>query len=560
MNTSFDETATHDNIAHSPRPWKLMLATVIIAALAPLIMLPGRLGDAPPEIFYRLFFFNDFTNSLAMLIVLVLALLLPPVRRVCERLAEWAGNHSVYACVIAFTVLTIGARFIYLAHPFSVDEYAPLMQSTAFAQGSLSAHYPPELLDFIVPTRFQAYLILVNPQSGQAMSSYWPGLALLMTPFTFLHVPWMFNPAISVLGLWLIGDLAVRSCGNERCRGWAMLAAFASPQFTVNAMSYYAMPGLLSLNLLFLWLLLQPGRRHAVCAGAVGSIALVMHNPVPHTLMAIPCVIWLLMNRQRLPRFAWLAVGYAPLTLLLALGWPILTSALGMARSGDEAAQAGFVAEWLNRLRGIFVLPSSEILTARWYATWKTWLWACPGLLLVPFLPRKRDVILKLLLSAFVLTFAFYYFLVPFDQGHGWGYRYIHSAWGLLPVAMGVWMGTGNLKLKNWGAVIIAAGFLATPVFLYQTRSTIDTFLSQRFNPPKEGNWIVFVTYRPEMYTADLVQNLPGKGRVVYMLSQGEEQDRKLMRARTPHAVEIAHDQRGSMWLTLDDILKNANE
>src|SRR5690606_3105771 len=178
-----------------------------------------------------------------------------------------------------------------------------------------------------------------------------------MAPFALFGGEWLLNPLLGALGLLVIGDLARQATGHEDARGWAMLAALACPQYTVNAISYYAMPGLLTLNLLYLWLLLRPGWKSAVLAGAVGSLALVMHNPAPHVLFAMPCVIWLLANRSRWTRLAPLILGYVPLTALLCFGWPLLTASMGLRPAAVAATDAEFLASWLGKLRGIFELP-----------------------------------------------------------------------------------------------------------------------------------------------------------------------------------------------------------
>jgi len=536
----------------APLPRKLLLATLGLGLLAPLICLDGRSGSAPPEmyqIFERLFFFNDYRGALAMQLGLLLALVWAPLRDGVERLAQGIGAHPARACALAFVALAAGARFVYFAHPYSMDEYAPVLQAHAFAHGDLAAHYPPTLLDRIVVPFFQGWFVLVNHATGDAASAYWPGLALLLAPFARLHLEWMLNPALSALALWLIGDLAARAGGDPRCRGWAMLAALASPAFTVNAMSFYAMPGLLALNLLFLWLLLRPGGRAAFAAGLVGSLALVLHNPVPHALMAVTCGVWLLAGRERRLRLVPLVAGYLPLTLLLAIGWPMLTGSLGLARLAVVGFHgSGFVAEWTARLSQIFTLPTPDVILHRWFAAWKVWIWAAPGMLLLPFALRRRDTTVKLLIAAFVLTFAFY-FLVRFDQGHGWAYRYVHPMWAVLPVCAGIWIALADAGGRAFGAAMVAAGLLATPMFLWDTHATIAHSLDQRLDPPAdEHQYVVFITLESHMYTADLVQNLPGETRVLRLASKGDDLDRRLILAMSPRAVEIAHDPRGSLW------------
>jgi len=306
------------------------------------------------------------------------------------------------------------------------------------------------------------------------------------------------------------------------------------------------MPGLLALNLLYLWLLLRPDRRSAFAAGVVGSAALVMHNPLPHLLMAVPCLLWLLRDKEGRRRLPLVMLGYAPLTLLLGLGWPLLTADMHLVRSYSTTEHVGFAQEWISRMQRLFHLPTEDLMEARRDATWKVWIWACPGLALAPFVMRPRGAALALLLATFVLTY-YAYFLVPFDQGHGWGYRYVHPVWGVLPVAGGLWFARAGAA-RSFGVIAVAAGLLATPVFLWQTHATIAEALSHRIAPPEDGQWIVFVPLHYK-YSQDLVQNLPGQDRVRYFISVDDASDRALMAAQFPGAVAVIRDEdRGSAW------------
>src|SRR5690606_23747598 len=192
-------------------PKGLLALTLLLAAAAPLAMYSARApGSDELEylIYYRLLFFNDFTNSLAMLAALLAALAIAPMREGIERLAAWVTQNPGRTCVAAFFVLAACSRLAYLAFPLSMDEYAPLLQARIFAEGEIAATYPRELLDRMVLPGFQGAFLLVNHETGQAVSGYWPGLALLLTPFAALGLDWCLNPLLAALGLLLIGDLA----------------------------------------------------------------------------------------------------------------------------------------------------------------------------------------------------------------------------------------------------------------------------------------------------------------------------------------------------------------
>ncbi|MGG2305238.1 hypothetical protein ACE4Z6_27835, partial [Salmonella enterica] len=75
--------------------------------------------------------------------------------------------------------------------------------------------------------------------------------------------------------------------------GLAILLTVASPVFFANGISYYSMPAHLFANALYALLLIDPTPRRAFAAGLLGSIALTLHNPVPHLLFALPWIGWL---------------------------------------------------------------------------------------------------------------------------------------------------------------------------------------------------------------------------------------------------------------------------
>lgn len=546
--TAAEVNRTPNDSARWPRG--LLALTLVLAVAAPVALYGGRipgLGELNFLIYYRLLFFNDVMNSLAMFAGLLLAISLRPLRDLAGHLARWVSLHPGKSCAGAFVAFAVLSRIVYQGFPLAMDEYAPLLQARIFAEGDLAIVYPRELLDRIVVPGFQGSFILVNHATGQAVSGYWPGLALLMAPFAKLGGEWLLNPLLGAVGLLLLGDLARQASGKNEARGWAMVAALACPQYVVNAISYYAMPGLLTLNLLYLWLLLRPGWKPALLAGLVGSLALVMHNPAPHTLFAIPCIMWLLSDRQRRLRLLPLAVGYLPLTALLCLGWPLLTSSMGLRPIDVSPTDSAFLASWVKKLQNTFILPNAGILEVRSYAAWKTIVWAAPGLLLVALLARPRAPIQRILLAALLLCFAFYFFF-PYDQGHGWGYRYLHPAWALIALAAGVFAVTGQPQRRSFIAASLCAGLLATPVFLFTTHRTIATSAMQEL-PLAAGRTIVFIANQPGMYSVDLVRNYPeDRGRVIRMFSAGAEADRTLVRKLAPGATLLAADRRGSSW------------
>jgi len=547
---SVDISSTH---IHPQFRWLLVL-TLLLAIAMPIVMYSGRVqgvGEFEYHIYFRQLFFDDYFNSLAMLFALLVVVALRPLWQRVELLAQWISRYPVKTCIFAFVVCAALGYLIYQEFPLTMDEYAPLLQARIFAQGNLAITYPLELLDRIVIPDVRDF-ILVNSQTGQAISAYWPGLALLMTPFSLFELEWLLNPLLAAIGLWLIGDLASQASGQPQARGWAILATLACPQYTINAMSYYAMTSLLTFNLLYLWLLLKNSWRNTLLAGVVGGFALGMHNPVPHGLFAIPCVVFLLFNRHRYIQILPLVIGYLPLVLLLCLGRTLLIHFLELDINTDAVLyeDTDLITTWLQNIQKVFILPDLRIVIIRTYALCKMVVWASPGLLLVLFFSKPNTLIQRILLACLIFSFAFYLF-IPYDQGYGWGYRYIHSAWGLIAIGAGIFAVSGHKFQRNFIAISLLAGILATPIFVLQASRTIaNTNTLHPEIPTKfEGKILVFITLYPSLYTHSLIQNYPkDRENIIRMVSYGMEEDAALAKQLSPEALQLSVNPMGSVW------------
>ena len=276
---------------------------------------------------------------------------------------------------LATAALAVAAVIVYRRHPLSMDEYAPLFQARAFARGSWWGEVPPAVLPRLVPIRSGHFL--EASADGRVISSYWPGFALLLAPFAALGVPWLLNPLLGGATLFIVWRLAGKLLPSRAAPGWALLLTAASPAFAVEAISYYSMAAHLLFNLLFVSLLLEPTPRRLFAAGAVGSFALVLHNPVPHLLFALPWIAWIAL-RHGARRLAALSLGYLPLSAVLGLGWAWIRS-----RIAGSGAQGPGIGEFATGLaRAAFTMPGADVFLARAAGVLELILWAVPGLLL----------------------------------------------------------------------------------------------------------------------------------------------------------------------------------
>src|SRR3989449_888791 len=223
----------------------------------------------------------------AMVIFIAVAAAFASLARAGLALVEAIGRRPWATALITFLVLCAGQLFVAKDHALAGDEHLILLQAKAFAAGHLTAQFPPELLSWVLPRPYFDLWLYASRETGAVVSVYWPGFALLLAPFVLLGIPWACNPLLASGALVLIGRLAGRLTGAPQAAGWAMLLTLASPAFSGMALGYFSMTAHLFFNLLYVWALLQ---RRLLLAGVVGSFALVLHNPWPHFLFALPWI------------------------------------------------------------------------------------------------------------------------------------------------------------------------------------------------------------------------------------------------------------------------------
>ena len=537
----------------------------------------GASGLTP--IFFILFAYDDSGATILALLTLVVAAMLP-ARSHVHAAFRWAGEHAAIVALTSLIVLCIGALVVYHDHPLCMDEYAAYFQSQIFAAGHLTGRFPAAQLDWLIPHPFQNLFLNVSHSSGDVASGYWPSHALIMAPFTLLGIPWACNPVLSALTLLVIHRLALHMFADIEAAGFALLLTAASPVFFAMGISFYSMPAHLLANCVYALLLVRPTVWKAFAAGMVGAVALTLHNPVPHLLFAIPWLIWIVSRKGGVRLLAALCLGYLPLCALLGIGWFELTNHLRAAGvTATAAAQDLDPVSRLTAMLAVFEWPTATVWLARAIGVAKIWVWAVPGLLTLACYGavRERRNHLCLLLAASALTTLIGYVLVPQDQGHGWGYRYFHSAWMALPLlATAALFRTAPASERAGDGRSVAAGapavrpaglfqgtdvrgFVSTCIVLtlvigvgfraWQMQAFIAHDLTQL--PQYHGTepHVVIVDDRFSFYGADLVQNDPFlRGSEIRMYSHGRAADEQMMALQYPALHQVYADRYGTVW------------
>ena len=462
------------------------------------------------------------------------------------RLVDFLGNHPALLVSASIFMLAVGSVLVYHDYPLSMDEYAGVFQSKIFARGNIFTQLPAGLRDWLIVRGFNGSFLTASSQTGRAIEQYWPGFALLLAPFQFFRVPWLCNASISGLAIYLIYWITKEITSNSRAAGWAMLFALASGAFVANGLSYYSMQAHLTANLLFAALLIKTSRYAALGAGLVGSLALILHNPVPHALFAVPWIAATAMQRNRRQFLLPLILGYLP-GLGVGLEWLTFRSDIGSG--SHELATLSAVSE------GVFSWPNAASMNMRVAAFVKMWVWAAPCLFLFGlcgFARYRADLRVRLLASSAAVTFLGYLF-VRFDQGHGWGYRYFHSAWGVIPILAGCAMterlATNSKLVPFAGAAAILSLLIIVPFQLNQIERFITAHLAQLGPPRRPGNNVYFVHPLGGFYVADMVQFDPFlRDQDLLLVSHGAELDEQLVRQNWPHALKISTTRAADQW------------
>jgi hypothetical protein len=460
-------------------------------------------------------------------------------------LVEFLGRHPYAIAMTSVVTLALGTVAVYHDYPLSMDEYAAVLQSKIFSSGHIYAQFPRNLFDWLVVSGFNGHFLIASPATGRVVENYWPGFALLLTPFDFFSMPWLCNASLAGLAIFLIYWITLEITGDRHAAGWAMLFTLSAGAFVANGLSYYSMQAHLTVNLLFAALLLKPTAYRSLSAGLIGSLGLILHNPVPHALFALPWIIGMAMERNQrrclLPLFA----GYLP-GLCIGLAW--ITLRADIAAPSGVPALAGIT-------QNAFAWPDRALLNMRVAALVKMWLWAPPCLFVIAVLgslqPGDKRAVRALTQSA-VLTLIAYLF-VPFDQGHGWGYRYFHSAWGAIPILAGCAM-SNRVELPRRlicfaGASAILSLLVLMPFQLNQISEFISQHLAQLPPAKRPGNNVYFVHPQGGFYVADMVQADPMlRGPDLVLVSRGTELDTKMIRQNWPEAVRVESGRAADQW------------
>jgi hypothetical protein len=154
------------------------------------------------------------------------------------------------------------------------------------------------------------------------------------------------------------------------------------------------------------------------------------------------------------------------------------------------------------------------------------------------------------------------YLIVPSDQGHGWGYRYFHSAWMALPLlaagALAKPAASDERSISEAGDLrtfVIACALMSLVFGVGQRALQMHELIAEdlRHLPAHEcpASCVLFLNPVGGFYEIDNVQNDPWlRGNILRMVSQGSDANSALMAKWYPQMHRFARGPYGEAWTT----------
>ncbi|MBV9556355.1 MAG: hypothetical protein JO254_04705 [Pseudolabrys sp.] len=428
--------------------------------------------------------------------------------------ADAAVRFAWIAAIIVGCAVLVIRRFAYHDFALSLDEFMAEFDATIIASGRLLAPVPAEWRDYV--PALQPIFRLAVPENAYLISSYLPVNAALRAVFLVLGEPALAGAILAgaaILALYGVARKLWPDRPDAAVVGVVLLVS--SSQFLITAATPYAMTAHLALNLVWLWLFLRDTRASHGMAAVVAFAACGLHQVAFHPLFAAPFVLFLVRDR-RWKLAAFYSAVYALSVLFWILYWSLLLRAAGAPLV--QSADVGF-AYFIQRVVDMIdVSPLGLYLMVLNLFRFLAW----QSLLLLPLALiglsgwRSRNTTITCLALGIVATLGVVLLLMP-NQGHGWGYRYLHGCLGsfALLAAQGWISVTGrDARMRGSPALALLSSttlslLILLPWRAYQVHAFVAPYATATDAIAKSRSDVVIVDFADIWYGADLVRNDP---------------------------------------------------
>lgn len=422
---------------------------------------------------------------------------------------------AVTGAALLLLVCYAGSEGVMFGQDHSRDESMATFAAKQIASGSLITFLPSEWRVFGHAMMPIFYNNVVPPETGW-VSGYLPvNSAIRELVEAGTGTAALANPILLVIGLFALWTVARRIWPERHdVAVVVLLLAATSSQLMVSAMTSYAMTGHFALNMVWLALFLRGGRLGVAGALGVAFLATGLHQIHFHPMFAAPFVLWLAVRGDWRQATIY-AAGYLAIGLFWWVGYPHWLQDLAgdplVSASSGEASLREYLFAKAGRL--FEASPSMWLLNLARFMAWQ-------NLLLLPLalaaLPQVRSEGLKRSSLALPLVAACAIGLVLMvDQGHGWGYRYLHGLIGCFCLLAGYgWCRWVPLPApgREWTAVKFScclALLVLLPVQLVMARSFVAPSATLEHAIRSAPADVVLVDSTDGFFAQDLVQNSP---------------------------------------------------
>jgi hypothetical protein len=436
-----------------------------------------------------------------------------------------AGRRLAPALPLAVIALNLGlSLFTGLVtlrdFPNSGDESAYLISAQLFAEGRLSVPSPE-------PREFFDHYHVIN--DGRYYGRYPPGWPAILSLGVAVNAPWLVNPILGALTLFVLHRLARESFSREVADA-TLIATAANPFLIFNSASYFSHAACLLAATLFAWAALRCGRTpaarlpHLALGASAGAIFLI--RPYTSVALGVATVGWLLAGALHERRLGATLKGLGLAFVPAALG-PALYLAYNALQTGDPLLPPFLKYNpgdrpFASRSGWQQVLASNRrVLTQL-----SKWIPLSPLVIAAGFAlgDLRRDSRVLLLLATFASLFVAHMF---YETGFAneYGPRYLYEA----SFAVFLLIGCVVTRAGRWGvALLVAIVCLNVGGFVDRTRyhSAQVEERTNVYSLARErglADAIVFLKAGPGMDRRDLTRNgIHFDQSVLYVLDLGE--------------------------------------
>lgn len=474
----------------------------------------GYLGDQPAFYLRR----EDRWLLLAGALVLVVATTRRNERDFPLTVNTWL---ALFLAALLVPICLAGHRWVLAGYDLSRDEQMATFDAAVFASGHLVQKIPALWRDHadVLNTMY----MYPSEHRGAWISSYLPINAALRALLGIIASPAITNPLLTAIGAVALWGCVRRIWPQDReAPVVASLLYVGSGQVLAAGMTAFAMPGHLAFNLVWLWLFLRRSWWADIAALIVGFGTVGLHQPLFHVMFAGPVLFLLLLERQW-QRAALYAAGYMAIAAFW-LWWPVWT--WGLVQAWPGMPQPAGV-DYFTRLKmAVFggSLPTFPYMTANLlrFAAWQ-------HLLLLPMMLSgwkvvRHDRLAGALAFGLLVTIFVMAVILP-DQGHGFGYRYLHGLIGnCILLAIYGWKSLGAHQSEWRGLLVrasIAGGIVLLPLQLWMAHALYAPSAAANARiGSMDADYVVIGAYSAP-FSTDLVHNPPAlDGRPIGLIAE----------------------------------------